>query len=265
MINLIKADLYKMSKMSSLYTSILICCCSAVGIAYILYGIQKGDFDAKMSTSVSLLVDIMLVSLLGGVLTGGIISSDFESKNIHNEIACGKGRFSIVISKLVVFSIAMICITLPYAITAVVGFGIDAKFSRLVGIPSQFFDVMSNVCNVENDGAAIGKAVLICLLVVFMYVARLSICIPVAFKFRKSIPVIIVGFISAFVFDIIASLVQDIPGVSDLFSFLPYSMITNCTMNADSGDIVKILLSGTAFIVAMVAISYALFRKDEIK
>lgn len=265
MINIIKADLYKMFKMSSLYISFIICCCSAVGIAYVLYGIPKGDFDIEMSTNVSLLVDIMLVSLFGGVLAGGIISSDFESKNIHSEIACGKGRFSIVISKLVTFGIGMLIIALPYAITAVIGFVMDIEFSHLIGIPSQFFDVMTNVCGIEKNGAGIGKVIFICILIMFMYIARLSICIPVAFKFRKNIPVIIVGFISAFVFDIITPAVKDIPVVSDFFECLPYSMITKCTLDAEAGDIIKILISGVVFIAVMVAITYALFRKDEIK
>lgn len=265
MINLVKADLYKMSKMSSIYISFLICLCSALGIAYVLYGIPKGDFDIEMSTNVSLLVDIMLVSLFGGILAGGIISSDFESKNIHSEIACGKGRFSIVLSKLISFAIGMFFITLPYAIVAIVGFAMDIEFSNLIGIPSQFFDVMTNVCGIEKNGAGIGKAVFICILIIYMYIARLSICIPIAFKMRKNIPVIIVGFISAFIFDIISSLVTDIPGISDFFAALPYSMITKCTLDAEMGEIIKILLSGTIFIAVMVAITYIFFKKDEIK
>lgn len=265
MTNIIKADLYKMFRMSSLYISFIICTISSLTIAYVLYGIPKGDFDIEMSTNVSLLVDIMLVSLLGGILIGGIISNDFESKNVHSEIACGKGRFSIIISKLAAMSIGTAVITLPYALTAIIGFGLDINFSHLVGIPSQFFDVMTNVCGVEKDGSGIGKVIFICILIIFMYIARLSICIPVAFKFKKNIPVIIVGFLSAFVFDIITPAVKDIPGVSDFFEFLPYSMITKCTLDADGGEIAKILISGIVFIAVMIAITYALFKKDEIK
>ena len=37
MFNLIKAELYKMSKMTSIYISFLICCVSAIGVTYVLY------------------------------------------------------------------------------------------------------------------------------------------------------------------------------------------------------------------------------------
>ena len=67
MFNLIKAELYKMSKMASIYISLLICCVSAIGVTYVLYGINQGTFELEMSTNVSLLGDSMLVSLLGGI------------------------------------------------------------------------------------------------------------------------------------------------------------------------------------------------------
>jgi ABC-2 type transport system permease protein len=265
MFNLIKAELYKMSKMASVYISFLICCVSAVVITYVLYGINQETYDLEMSTNVSLLGDSMIVSLLGGVLSGLLIAGDFDNKNIHSQVVCGKGRFAIIMSKFLAFAIGMLFITLPYAIIAVIGFATKLDCHDLVGVPSQFIDVLTNLDGVDVNGGNIAKAILIVFLIIFLYIERLSICINVAFKKKKTIHVIIKGFVSEFLFDIIASAVSDINGVSDFFSALPYSMMTNCTLSADAGDIVKILISGIVYTAVMIGITFAMFRKDEIK
>ena len=265
MFNLIKAELYKMSKMTSIYISFLICCVSAIGVTYVLYGINQGTFELEMSTNVSLLGDSMLVSLLGGILSGVLIAGDFTNKNIHSQIVCGKGRLAIILSKFFAFAIGMVFITLPYVITSVIGFATEMDCHDLIGVPSQFMDVLTNADGVEVNGGHIAKAVLVVLLIVFLYIARLSICIPVAFKTKKTIPVIITGFVSAFLFDIISSAVSSVDGISDFFSALPYSMMTECTMSVDTEGVIKILISGIVFTAAMLAITFAMFRKDDVK
>lgn len=265
MINLIKADLYKLSKALSVKICFLLCCLSAVGIAYILHGVSTGDFDVSVSTSASLLVDVMLVSLLGGVLTGSLICGDFETKNIHDEIASGNGRLAIIIAKTITFSLMIFLLTLPYAIVAVVGFSINVGFAPLVGIPSSFFGILSNASGVAISGETISKSIVISILIIFMYIARLSICIPVAFQTKKSIAVIVVGFLSSFVFDLIIVLATNIKVLDDLVGCLPYSIIYDLSLDSSIGTIVKAMICGAIFIGIMIMITHSIFRKAEIK
>ncbi|BCN28909.1 hypothetical protein [Anaeromicropila herbilytica] len=265
MINLIRADLYKLSKMLIVKISVLLCFASAIGMAIILRGVHTGTFDTTTSTNASLLVDIMLVSLLGAIITGSFISDDFESKNVHSEIACGRGRFAIVISKTITYAIIIILITLPYALVAIIGYASGTAFAPLVGIPSPFFAVLSGATDLAPNGANIAKSILICVMIIYLYIARLSICLPIAFKVRKNIPVIVVGFLTAFVFDIILALSANIKGLSDFVNNLPYAFTLKMTLDASSTTILKAFLCSTAFIIVMVNSSYNLFRKDEIK
>lgn len=265
MINLIRADLYRISKMISLKICFILCCISAIGISFILHGIGAGSFDAAVGTNASLMVDVMLVSLLGGVLTGGFISEDFESKNIHIEIISGRGRGAILLSKLFSFVVLIVVITLPYAVVSVIGFAADIKFAPLAGIPSSFFEILSNTGGVEITGSNIFKSIILCLLIMYVYIGRLSICIPVAFKCKKSIPVVVAGFITSFLFDIISAFAAKVFVLSDILGWLPYSLTFDLTMDAQVGTIIKVFVCNTIFIAVMFGITYRLFKRDEIK
>jgi hypothetical protein len=265
MINLIRADLYCISKMISVKICLILCCISAIIISFVLHGISAGDFDTAVGTSVSLMTDVMLVSLLGGVLIGGFILGDFETKNIHCEIISGRGRMAIILSKLFSSAALILIITLPYGIVSVIGFTSDIEFGPLVGIPSSFFEILSNTSGVEVTGASIIKSIILCLLIMYVYIGRLSVCIPIAFKCKKSIPVIITGFITAFLFDIISALAVNIDILSDILSCLPYSLTYDLTMGAPASMLIKAFVCNTIFIAIMFGISHQIFRKDEIK
>ncbi len=263
--NMLKADLYKISKLNVLKICFLICTVSILAIAYVQHGVYTKALDSSLSNNFSLLADCMLVSLLGSVLTANLISNDFESKNIHSEITGGYGRFSIVMEKTVAYAILILIITFPYAFVSVLCFSSGAHFAPFNGIPSSFIAMMCNNAGVEISGQYIAKSIIIAILVMLTYVGRLSICLPFAFKTKRTIPVIIIGFVSAFIFDILYAAVKNIDILGRFVNILPYRSASQLTLDASSCTIIKVFISTIVFIALMVAITYSLFRKDEIK
>lgn len=265
MFNMIKADMYQLRKNFAVKMYFLISFASAILVAAALRMIELGKISNTVAPSISMLVDTMLIPLIGAIITGVVICRDFETKNIHDEINCGNGRFAILMSKVITCSVMSLIVTLPYAIVCAGGFISGIKVAPLNGIPSSFFNVLINSNGLETTLDNIGKAILVCALVMFMYVSKLSICIPIAFASRKNVIVIIAGFISAFLFDILAAGTEKIKGLHDFFNRLPYAQTLNVTMNADTKTLLIAFASGVAFLAVMVSITNGMFKKSEIK
>jgi ABC-2 type transport system permease protein len=205
----------------------------------------------------------MLVAIVGGLLLGELIVSDFETKSVHNEIISGKSRLGLIIAKLISFAIQLTFVMIPYAVVVLIGIGSGNDFAPLNGVPSAFFNLLAD--GSAMDDPDVMKAFALCLVIFFVYIAKISICFPLAFKCRKKIPVLVLSFSTSFVFDIIRSITKDVDGLSDFVESLPYYQITKITMDASTEDIIGALVSSVIFIVVMILITHFAFRKLEIK
>lgn len=262
--NLMKADMYKFKKSVAfkVYIIISFICIGLLGL--ILHNIATGDMDAEILSTVSLLMDAMMVSLLSSLMIGTYICGDFQSKTIHSEIACTT-RAKVIIVKVLSSMFVTALIALPYAIVSVICFASKAEFASFNGVPSLFISILNNSEGVKVTGSAIGKSVFLGLLGVFIYTARMSLCIPVAFKVRKPVAVMTIGIVAAFGFDMLTQAVKDVPVIGDIFNNTPYAVIYDINMNSDAGVIVKSIVVSVIFIIVMVLITYLMFRKSEIK
>lgn len=263
MLRFIKGDIYKSVKLKTIFIIFGVVALSAILLAYISHKLYTGDMTPDAGVNASLMGDCMMVAIVGGLLAAELIVSDFETKSVHNEIISGKSRFDLIIAKLISFAIHLSFVLLSYAIVVLVGIGSGISFAPLNGVPSTFFSLLSD-CSTKNDPNIL-KCVVLCLVIFIAYISKLSICIPLAFKCRKRIPVLVLGFSTSFIFDIIRSVTKKVDGLSDFIDALPYSQITKVTIGASWGTIGGVLASSLIFIAAMVIITYFLFRKLEIK
>lgn len=262
--NLLKADIYKLKKSTALKVSFLISFMSVAVLALMLYHIAHGNIGKDVLGSLSILTDAMMVSLLSSLVIGIIICGDFKSKNIHSEITSG-GRVRIVMTKTMASMFMTAIMIFPYAIFAVLGFISNVDLAPLEGIPSIFINIMTNVSDVAVSGSTIGKGILLCLIGIFTYMARLSICIPVAFIVRSPVAVIAAGVISSFGFDMIVKAVEDVPVLGYLFAHSPYAVIYDLAMDASIHVMIKATISSIIFISLMALLTYLFFRRSEIK
>lgn len=265
MFNLIHADLYRIRKMTSVKVAVLITLVSSLFIAYVLHGMTTGNFDAEFCTKTSVFVDVMLVALLGGMLTGELVSTDFESKNIHDEIASGCGRMAMIVARTISYVLVILMITLPYALVCVIGLATGIDFEQLFGIPSAFFAVLSNQGNLAINAETIAKAVVVCLAIMVTYAARLSICLPFAYGIRKVIPVTLIGFASSFLFDILGGMFTNSDQIQKFLKMFPFYYMYDLNLDASFGTIAKAYILSILFIGIMGLITYRIFRKAEIK
>lgn len=265
MFNLIKADHYRMFKMQAVRLCMLVSIISALIMGVVLHGVYKGTITLDTSSAFALVSDTMLIMVLGAILVGVLVCGSFDTKNIHDEIACGNGRLTIVISKMITISFFVILLTLPYTFMTVIGFASKVGFGVYVGVPSSYFNILSNVPGVPVNKEYILKAIVLSMIITLTYIAKMSICIPIAFKVRKSIPVIIVGFVSTFFFDIIAALTKGKEGVAGFVHYLPFTLVYELTLDCSVNLMVKSVICSILFMSAMLLDTYFSFRKSEIK
>lgn len=263
MYNYVKSDFYKIRRTKSIYVIFLLTVVVASITLIVMNQIAMGGMTADMGVNISLISDTMLTGIFGGIILGELVSDDFATKSIHNKIISGNGRSSIIISKLISFALSMSIVLLVYVILAIVVVVSGEKFAPLAGIPSAFFDLIAGCANQTNP--QIAKCILLCIVIVLCYIARLSICLPVAFKSKRKIPVLVIGFVSAFVFDIVFTLIKDVAVLSDIMKALPYYRMTQLVIDAPSKDIWGAALSSVIFTAFMTGTTYLLFRRDEIK
>ena len=260
MINLIHAEFYKLRKSTALKICFLITAVCAVVLGGLANGIEKGTVDVPVS-SLSGLSDIFIMSVIGTLMASILICSDFESKNIHDAISCG--RRSIILSKTVAYIYVIAILLLPYALVGFIGYITKGQYNDALPY-STYLTLMANTKGAEVDAGNIGKAIEILLINVLLYAARFSFCLPIAFKVRKAIVVTVIGVVVGFLSDFFVNILSKVAVLDTILDFTPFSY-QMITMDMNQSELVKILLVSVVFIGVMVWLSYALFKKDEIK
>jgi ABC-2 type transport system permease protein len=220
--------------------------------------------SAGIAGSASGLTEIMIISLLGSLMAGYFICNDFESKTIHDAVACGNGRISVVVSKAFVFVLIVILLLLPYAAASLIGFGTGAEFTKPFGV-SAFLSILANEAGLGVTASSVGKILVVSLVTMLVYAARLSICLPIAFKVRKPVVVMAIGFAASFLIDLLAGLTKDVPILGNIISNTPYSLTAAVTMEAGTETLIKAAGISVLFYVIMSAVTYVLFKRAEIK
>lgn len=265
MINLIRAEFFKLSKSTGFKICFLLSCISASALVYISHCIAVGSMSAEISGSASGLTEILIVSLLGSLLAGLLVCSDFETKTIHDALACGNGRRAVVISKGVIYVLLIAMLLLPYMIATIVGFCIGARFATPF-VASVFIGILSDKEGLSITAGTIGKIVSISLVTMLVHAARLSICIPLAFKIRKPIAILAIGFTFNAVIDLVIGLLIKVSVIENMISFTPFARnFLILTMSSDPGTLIKAAICSLVFICFIVALTDRIFKKAEIK
>ncbi len=265
MLNQILADLYKLRKTSSikiLFVISLICASTMTAMAYL---ISNGTLDKSLSGPAFLLSDVSMLGILGALFAGLYISGDFENKAIHSSISNGVTRGSIIVGKSVVFFISIAILILPYVICIIISLSLGARFSADLSSLG-FLNLLISGSSASFAIADIPKFVLVIIVLAIVYLAQLSICIPLSITIKK--PVIIMAIYYAFSF--LTGQLMLIQSKNELFekiySFTPYGGTHGViTLTTGTGDIIKALIVSIVFISIMLAIANGAFRKSDVK
>lgn len=265
MLNLIHADLYKMRKSTAMRILFAITTVCAVIMTIFAYLIPQGKIAESYTGLGFLFSDINMMSILGAAVAGIFICGDFENKLIHDAIASGCSRINVICSKAISFFIAIIILVLPYSIITAIALLSSAEFGMSsVGIG--FLHMLSIDGGTAFDVSVFLKMLVVMLTLILAYVAQLSLCVPLALIFKKPVIVSVVYYGATILFAQLSGLKNTSKVFEIIFSYTPYGgNHTFLTLDTQAGDFGKTIIVSLIFIILMIAVTYSVFRKSEIK
>ncbi|KUP25614.1 ABC transporter permease subunit [Paenibacillus sp. DMB5] len=263
MLNLIQADLFKLRKSAALKLLLAITTVCAVVMAVFARLIPEGSLDAGATGLGFLFSDVNVISILGGVAAGLLVCGDLDNKTIHDAVANGYSRFTLLAGKAAVFSLMVVLLLLPYAVITWIALGTGAEFS-MGSAALGFLNVLTSGSSVTAAGAPRMLAVILSLLIV--YAAQLSICLPVAFWIKKPVIVVAIAYGFSMLTGQLMQLSARLPVLKHVLAVTPYGenyiFITPATA---AGDMLTAILVSAGFAAVMLGLSYLLFRRTELK
>src|SRR5699024_7363075 len=154
---------------------------------------RRGALGPEAASGVQVLSDALMVSLMGPLLFGALVAQPFETKSVHNSLlASGRGAF--VGAKTLLTAAAVTALSLPYGIAALIGLATGEEFAP--AIPTAFSQLLA--AGGEVDAARIGEVLAITVTMAVLTTAKLSVCLPLAFRLRRPLVVMAVGFVWGF-------------------------------------------------------------------
>lgn len=253
MINLIKADLYKMYRLSTVKILLFLSFLSAVIVMLSSHLITVGELSLESADFISFFVDPQMVTLLGCVGAGIVVASDFEQKVIEKAITSGKSRLVVVLNKTVIIAILVFLIVFPYIITTIFASSIDREFFDF--IPTVFLTIASNETSFLNSLPVL-------LTVTINYIGQLSISILFLFLVKKPIYVMAFSYGTVLLLGPIASLNQHL---STIASYTPFGVNYSALISGNFEELLSSILISLAFTLVITFLSYIIFRMQEIK
>lgn len=265
MFNLVIADLFKVRKLMAVKLSILFCFISATALLWMSYGVTNGVFSREISYQLSGLTEIMMISLFGPLIVGVAICQDFEDHAMQHVISLGIGRGKVLIGKVILIVFMIAVLLLPFLINTLVGVFLEINLSEEV-VQSTFMKCIIDVQGQVISSTQVGKIILIYFAMIVVYVARLSICLPLAMLVKKQSIVMIIGFAVGGLIDVVVGLISNSALGKVLLDYLPYSrnyMILG--LDTSTGLLLKLFIVCVLFTSIMIGITYKLFIKTEVK
>lgn len=265
MYNLICADLFKLSKSIAIKVLFGITTISALTITLMAYLIPQGKLGENMIGMGFMLSDISMMSILGPVLAGLLICGDFDNKTIQDAIANGCSKGSIIVSKTITFCCALTFILMPYAVITGIGIATGSEFG-MGKVAIAFLNILTSDAGTAYSAPEILKLLAVFLTMIIVYWAQLSICLPIAIVLRKPILLVPIYYVFSVLSAQLIRFRDSSPTFKVIFDGTPYGgNYSFITLETGTADIFKAITVSLIFIVLMMLITYALFKKSEVK
>lgn len=265
MINLIKADFYKINRSMIYKVLFLISSICAAVTTVISHLINNGDIDMSSGASAAMLTDVVMLSLINSVLAGQMVCGDFDNKLIQSSLTGCSGRFTVVCAKMFTYSVMVVIMTLPYAICTIVGVCMGSGFSAPFSA-SSYLKILFESNTVEFSAESLLKYIVITVIMMLVYAAQSGIMFAIGFFMKnKALLTTAISFIISTLIGMSTSMITSEAG-NDFLSLTPYSGdIYSLGNETEAMTLVKIALVCIAFLAAYTGIAYAAFRRSEIK
>lgn len=265
MINLIRADLYKMWKSPGIKVLLGLTAIAAVIVTGMAHMIQAGKIGTAAAGIAFLFSDASMLSVLGGVMAGILICGDYENKTIHQAAASGCSRGKIVVSKALSLFCAEFVLILPYVLASIIAIYSGARFSMGQNALGFLHVITSEAGKTPGAGAAL-RLVGILLTLIIVYTAQLSICIPLAFLLNRPILVVAIYYMFSVLCGQLILVSEQYAWFQKIFQCTPYSGEYYMIDLSVSGRILgRAVLVSSLYMILMIVITYTGFRKKDVK
>lgn len=260
MINQLRADLYVMRHSATAALCLLAAAIAATLYTWLQHSLAVGDLSATSAQGVQGLSDILLVSLLGPLLFGVVVSQPFETRSVHDALLAS-GRGSFVASKTVIASLLVTGLSVPYGLAVLVGRATGAEFAP--AIPTTFSQLLST--GGDLTGAEVGTILAVTITGALLMAAKLSVCLPLAIWLKRPLVVMAIGFVWSFVADLVATAAADVGGLDALVRLTPLAAEHLPGPESTGGELWSTVAVSVVFIVLMGAVAWAIFRRADVK
>lgn len=183
---------------------------------------------------------------LTGVFAGVHVTGAFEDRRIQSAVMAGNSRFSIIVAKLISFSLAVgvICIS-----TMLTSFTIASFAEGTVILTDAFFS----------------EIVMRIFLYTLAEISWVSLCFLFSVLLKKLGAAIAVNTISMITLNLTAQLLMDKEWVLDLLKFTPLGQTFLLIGDVSTGNIILSVVVSVTGLAVVIALSYLKFRKEELK
>lgn len=265
MFNLIRADLFKLRKSTSIHISMAIVWLCAAAMTIISYLITQGHVGMEISGTASLFADAAMISIIGSVIAAIFICGDYENKIMNNAILGGSGRGTVVLAKSIVYFIMIALLVLPYGVVTVIAILSGYEFAAPF-VPSVFLELMANEAGMALSAAVILKLITITLTMMLVYASQLSISLLLAFVLKRPVFVVGLSVILSMLLAQATQLKDTIPLLGNILALTPFALgYPDLTLNAGAGDFINAIAVSLFFMAIMLVITYFTFRRSELK
>ncbi|GFP74083.1 ABC transporter permease [Clostridium fungisolvens] len=265
MYNLIIADLFKIRKSKSIKVLFGITTLSAVTMVTMAYLIQQGKIDKTMNGIGFLFSDVNMMSILGATIAAIFICGDFDNKIIHEAIATGNSRITVLFGKIIVFCCSLLFILLPYIIAVVIAMSTGCKFSMgSVGVG--FLNLLTVEAGKSLSEVVLWKLVAAIVTLIIIYLSQLSICIPLALVIKKPVLVVVIYYGFTILSAQLVRLGDNSKVFHNILACTPYGGSYSFVVSSTAyTELFKAICASFMFMAVMFTIAYLGFRKSEIK
>ena len=267
MINLIKADFYKIHRSPIYKVLFLVLTACAVTTTLVSHFVSTGDIDMATASTAALLSDVVMMNLASCIVAGQLICGDFENKLIQSALTGTSGRFSVVCGKMITYTLLVCVMTLPYALTSIIGYVLDLGFCAPYSA-SVYLKILFESTTVDCSVGALLKYIVIAVIMALIYTAQTAFVFTLAFVLKnKALIVTTIGFIVCVFFGMTSSMIAGISdSAKELISWTSFTPDAYGMGNeTEIGTMIKVTGIALAFIAAFTYITYATFKKTEIK
>ena len=267
MINLIKADFYKIHRSAIYKVLFLILTACAVTTTLVSHFVSTGDLDMASASTAALLSDVVMMNLTSCIVAGQLICGDFENKLIQSALTGTAGRWTVVCGKMITYTLLVSVMTLPYALSAIIGYVLDSGFCVPYSA-SVYLKILFESTTFDFTVAALLKYIAITAIMALTYTAQTAFVFTLAFFVKnKSLIVTAIGFIACVFIGMTSSMIAGISDTANqLMSWTPFSADAyNMGNETEIATMIKVIAIAVIYIAAFTYIAYLTFRKTEIK